>query len=401
MSRDRNLARFGPPAIALLATLAIALLASSAQARGKGVARPAVEMLAARGGGAGDAQARASDALTPERRRLTDEDIARDLAVFDQWQQRLDSLSNASPRPAVYQLAAAQGLVNLARQQYERGDRCGAVAQMLDEGARRIERMRAGERELPIGAPPILDAGGFRPDLWQRALDLRAHEGFPCIEAQVARAEALLLNGAHEAYERQPCDSTRLVADAQALLDEARATAEACIARDAAPPPTVAINPRSPERRAVLLREIELLPSYVRFELDSATVDPASALILDLIADKLVKYTEIRVRLSGHAVSRASLAYNLLLSKQRAESVRLHLTRAGIADDRIDLEYYATPMPPAQGEKIDAVARDHCVVFEYMITGMDIIPAEERPAPEAPSAPSAPKKKPRGRAPSR
>lgn len=391
MSRSRNLV---PRAALVFACLAsIALLAPPSPAEARKLAKPTVETLATRGTSTPASLERASAALTSERRRVTDEDIARDLATFDRWQRTLDSLSGADPRPSVYHLATAQGLVNLARQQYERGDRCGAVGAALDEGARLIERMRAGERDLPTGPPPILAASEFRPDLWQRAAELRGHAGFRCIEAQVARSESMLLSAAHETFERQPCDSTRLVAEAQALLDEARATAEACVARDAAPPPSPAINPRSPERRAVLLREIDLLPSYVRFELDSASVDPATVLILDLIADKLTKYTEIRVRLSGHAVSRASLAYNLLLSKQRAESVRLYLMQAGVADDRMDIEYYATPMPRAMGDKVDALARDHCVVFEYMVTGFDIVPGPE----EAPQAPSPSKKKPRGK----
>lgn len=376
-----NRPRLATPGLALLATLATLLpLPRDCAAAARG---PAVETLGRRSGVA--AATNPSDALTPERSRLTDEDIARDLATFDRWQERIDSLASSEPRPSVYHLATAQGLVNLARQQYERGDRCGAVAAALDQGARLIERMRAGERDLPVGPPPILGAAGFRPDLWQRAADLRPHPGFRCIEAQVARGEAMLLRAAHEAQERQRCDSARIVGEAVALLDEARAAAEACVEREAAPPSLAAINPRGPERRAALVREIEALPRYVRFALDSSSVDPATSLILELVADKLTRYTEIRVRVSGHAVSRASLAYNLLLAKQRAESVRNYLLLAGIADDRVDAEHHATPMPLAPGEKVDAVARDHCVVLEYIVSGLEIpgppAPPVEEPAP--------------------
>lgn len=376
---------------ASLASLLLLLVVPLAHARGVMKPKP----MSLRSAAAVATAARGSSALTPERRRLTDEDIARDLALFDGWQGTLDSLTKSEPRPSVYQLVKAQGILNLARQQYERGDRCGAVPVALDESVERIERMRDGERDLPVGPPAILHADAFRPDLWERAGELRAHAGFRCVEAQVARSETMLLQAAHEAYERQPCDSARIVDEAQALLDEAKSAAEACVARAAAPPVNPAINPRSPERRAVLLAEIERLPNYVRFELDSSTVDPATALILDLLADKLVRYSEIRVRLSGHAVSRASLAFNLLLSKQRTESVRAYLQKAGVAEDRMDLEYYATPMTPAQGEKVDAVARDHCVLFEFMVPSLDIFPGP--PQEESPPAakPSPPKKRPR------
>lgn len=374
------------PFLALFAALAILLVVPPARARGQEAPRPAVETLV-RSSRSARVPAPAQTAVTPERHRLTDEDFERDLALFAGWQRTLDSLAAAEPRPSVYHLATAQGLLNLARQQYERGDRCGAVTDLLTESARRIQRMRAGERDLPLGPPGILRASEVRPDLWGLAAELRGHAGFHCIEAQVARAETMILRAAHEAHEKQACDSARFAGEAQASLEDARAAAEACIARAAAPPASAAINPRTPERRAVLLREIELLPKYVRFEHDSTRVDVATALILDLIADRLTAYPEIRVRLSGHAVSRASIAYNLLVAKQRVESVRTYLLQADVTDDRLDVEHHATPMPLAPGETVDALARNHCVMLEYTVPGMDIFPAprEEVPQSEAPS----------------
>jgi OOP family OmpA-OmpF porin len=72
------------------------------------------------------------------------------------------------------------------------------------------------------------------------------------------------------------------------------------------------------------------------FAFDSAQLTPAGVAALAATIDTLEKDPNLRVRVDGHTDSIGSEAYNLQLSKRRADAVKRHLAAEGIAADRIE-----------------------------------------------------------------
>jgi OOP family OmpA-OmpF porin len=100
---------------------------------------------------------------------------------------------------------------------------------------------------------------------------------------------------------------------------------------DAAPseapaPPAVSAPP--PVAPRVVLRGI-------KFGSDTAYIEPASAGILELVAERLRAQPELRVRIEGHTDERASETHNLDLSRERAEAVKRILVGFGVAPERL------------------------------------------------------------------
>ncbi len=72
------------------------------------------------------------------------------------------------------------------------------------------------------------------------------------------------------------------------------------------------------------------------FAFDSAQLTPAGVAALAATIDSLEKDPNMRIRVDGHTDSIGSEAYNLQLSKRRADAVKRHLTAESIAADRIE-----------------------------------------------------------------
>lgn len=71
------------------------------------------------------------------------------------------------------------------------------------------------------------------------------------------------------------------------------------------------------------------------FKSGSATIEEKSYAVLDDVAEALLKYGELRIRIEGHTDDRGDDDKNLKLSRQRAESVRAYLTTKGIEAGRL------------------------------------------------------------------
>jgi outer membrane protein OmpA-like peptidoglycan-associated protein len=108
------------------------------------------------------------------------------------------------------------------------------------------------------------------------------------------------------------------------LLPFALATA-ATSADDVAP----SVDSAPPAARRVVLRGI-------KFGSGTAYIEPASAGVLELVAENLRKQPALRVRIEGYTDEQASEAHNLELSRERAESVKRILVGFGIAAGRLD-----------------------------------------------------------------
>lgn len=85
----------------------------------------------------------------------------------------------------------------------------------------------------------------------------------------------------------------------------------------------------------------------VLFEVDSVRLRPGAARRLDALAGYLAAERGVQVRIDGHTDSTASDAYNLQLSRARAQSVAEALAAAGVEPRRLRVEGFGERQPVA------------------------------------------------------
>lgn len=88
------------------------------------------------------------------------------------------------------------------------------------------------------------------------------------------------------------------------------------------------------QRRGDVL-EVTFQSEYF-FAHDSAVVNPAAYPGLQGLAQMMVDYPDTRIRVEGHTDKTGAAAYNLELSKKRAQAVRDILVQSGVAGSRIE-----------------------------------------------------------------
>ena len=144
-----------------------------------------------------------------------------------------------------------------------------------------------------------------------------------------------------------------------------------CTSRPAPPPPPEPpapppVTPPEPLRIRV--------PRNVHFALDKSFISPASALVLDRVAQVLKQYPVIIIEIVGHTDPRASDAYNQALGRRRALSTRNYLLRQGIAPERMTIRSQGESQRVSQGSGRVDYARDRRaeIIFKD-IRGIDII----------------------------
>ncbi|HEX7366419.1 MAG TPA: OmpA family protein [Pelobium sp.] len=82
----------------------------------------------------------------------------------------------------------------------------------------------------------------------------------------------------------------------------------------------------------------------LEFDLNKATIRPSSYATLDKVAD-LISSKNLSLKLAGHTDSQGSDAYNMKLSKERAESVKAYLVSKGVNASRIEATGYGETQP--------------------------------------------------------
>ena len=83
----------------------------------------------------------------------------------------------------------------------------------------------------------------------------------------------------------------------------------------------------------------------IYFDLNKDTIKPKSLPKLNEAADVLTRFQEIKIEISGHTDNQGAHAYNMDLSKRRAESVRNYLIGKGIDPSRITVKGYGPDQP--------------------------------------------------------
>ena len=116
----------------------------------------------------------------------------------------------------------------------------------------------------------------------------------------------------------------------------------------------------------------------IYYEFDSANIRPDAAKELDKLVQILVDNPEIRIELSSHTDSVASVEYNLNLSQRRAQSAVNYLIQQGIAPDRLVAKGYGELRPIARNTNPDGtdneVGRERNRRTEFKILEINAIP---------------------------
>ncbi len=107
------------------------------------------------------------------------------------------------------------------------------------------------------------------------------------------------------------------------------------------------------------------IPNVIHFALDKSYISPATARVLDRIAQVLLENPSILVEIVGHTDPRATDAYNQALGLRRATSTRNYLLKQGIAPERMTIRSEGERQLASSGRTRTDFARDRRVEFIY------------------------------------
>ncbi len=125
----------------------------------------------------------------------------------------------------------------------------------------------------------------------------------------------------------------------------------------------------SPEARALAADFQRTAGDRVYFAFDSHALDAEAMQTLDRQAEWLARNPQLRVLVAGHADERGTREYNLALGSRRAQAAREHLSRRGVAPERIDTVSYGKerPLDPASNEEAWSRNRNaHAILIDLV-----------------------------------
>ena len=96
----------------------------------------------------------------------------------------------------------------------------------------------------------------------------------------------------------------------------------------------------------------------VEFDIDKYNIKPIYHAELDKVVELLTKNPNATVTIVGHTDITYTHAYNMQLSKRRAESVKNYFVKKNIDAKRINTEYYGPDKPIADNKTVDGRARN-------------------------------------------
>jgi outer membrane protein OmpA-like peptidoglycan-associated protein len=129
------------------------------------------------------------------------------------------------------------------------------------------------------------------------------------------------------------------------------------IAQESQPP----IKPIAPPPAVTRIE----VPSKIHFALDASYISPASAKLLDKVAQVLKAHPYIMLDVAGHTDPRAPQAYNQALGLRRSTAVRNYLLKRGVAPNRMTIRSMSFRKRFSSEAGVNPYALDRRVEFEY------------------------------------
>jgi OmpA-OmpF porin, OOP family len=276
------------------------------------------------------------------------EEFAKRQAQIDAFKTTTSVQSDAN---RIYGLGKAQCWLNFSEHEFYRNDRTAVVPETLKEADDLLAQLSPGNTSAISAQTRLVDgAAKIRPDLWDKAANLQATQGFRCAAAATGCAEVLLVQAAHNQAQLGWRYANPYVAMAQDMLDYAKTEEAKCrpvpvVAAAPTPAPAQIITPPAPKLIAIPKVERITLQAAALFKFDkSAKADllPAGIAQMDEAIAKLKAYKKlIAIKLSGHTDRLGKDSYNYPLSLNRANTVKQYFVAAGIDANKISIEGYA------------------------------------------------------------
>jgi len=110
--------------------------------------------------------------------------------------------------------------------------------------------------------------------------------------------------------------------------------------------PGPADNDGCPKPKYIVVTKEKIeLKQKVHFATNKSTIYPDSFPMLTEVAEVLKSRPEIKVRIEGHTDSRGTLKHNMVLSQDRAESVKAFLVNHGVEPERMEARGFGPTQP--------------------------------------------------------
>ena len=119
--------------------------------------------------------------------------------------------------------------------------------------------------------------------------------------------------------------------------------------------------------------------SGVYFDTEKYNINVASQESLNKLANILEEYPKTNILIEGHTDSAGADAYNLTLSKNRAQAVTNYLTSQGISSGRIETKWYGESQPKYDNSTVEGRAKNRRVEIA-IVANEELIEEAEREA---------------------
>ena len=240
----------------------------------------------------------------------------------------------------------------LAQAQWDRNEPLDEDA--VEELEHELARLRADDDVVEFASDELAAAEDYIEDLANDPPDRIEPADIEEAERLLARAERAALNRSSSGPEREVVmeddDEAREHEDrdAEARSAEARerALAEELEAEERAETARLRAELGQAQTRETE-RGVVLTLGDVLFAVGKADLKPSAARTLDKLVAAMRRDRETTVTIEGHTDSTGKRAYNVELSKRRANAVRSYLTSRGVAAKRIEARGLGPDFPVA------------------------------------------------------
>ena len=131
--------------------------------------------------------------------------------------------------------------------------------------------------------------------------------------------------------------------------------------------PGPADNQGCPLVKAAIITRAKLVAANIMFHINSTQLTKSSYPPIKELADSLKTNPDLDLLIEGHTDNTGSPAYNLSLSRERAEAVKKVILKLGIADNRIVVRGYGDTRPIADNNTAAGRAENRRVVFVFQL----------------------------------